>query len=169
MDTILIILAFFSALVGIVGAVVPGLPGPPFAWLAVLLQSFTRFDKDLTPTFLIVTAILAVIITVLDYVIPAWGTKRYGGTPSGTKGSTIGLLVSVFLLPFLGITIGPFGIIGILLGPFAGAYIGERMHQTDSNQALRSAFGSFMGFLAGTFIKLVFAIVIVVIMIKGMF
>ena len=168
MDTFLIILAFVSAVVGIVGAVVPGLPGPPFAWLAVLLQSFTSHNDDFSVTFLVITAILAVVITVLDYVIPAWGTKRFGGTLSGTKGSTVGLLVSVFLLPFLGITIGPFGIVGILLGPFVGAYVGERMHQTDTGQALRSAIGSFIGFLTGTFIKLVFAIVILVFMIKNL-
>ncbi|MBO4381953.1 MAG: DUF456 domain-containing protein, partial [Bacteroidales bacterium] len=105
---------------------------------------------------------------VLDYVVPAWGTKRFGGTPAGTKGSTIGLLVSVFLLPFLGITIGPFGIVGILLGPFAGAYIGERINSVDDKLALRSAFGSFMGFMAGTFIKLVFGIVMTVFLVKNL-
>ena len=168
MDIVLVILAIFCAIIGIVGAIVPGLPGPPFAWLAVLLQSFTKFDEDFTPTFLIITAVLAVVITVLDYVVPAWGTKRFGGTPAGTKGSTIGLLVSVFLLPFLGITIGPFGIVGILLGPFAGAYIGERINSVDDKLALRSAFGSFMGFMAGTFIKLVFGIVMTVFLVKNL-
>ena len=162
MNTLLIILAVVCALGGIIGAVIPGLPGPPIAWLAVLLLSFTPCNNDLTATFLIVTAALAIIITILDYIVPAWGTKHFGGTKAGTKGSTIGLIVSVFVLPFLGITIGPFGLVGLLLGPFVGAYIGEVLHNSSNQQALRSAFGSFIGFLAGTFIKVVYAIVIIV-------
>ncbi len=168
MDTVLVILAILCVIIGIVGAIIPGLPGPPFAWLAVLLQSFTKFNEDFTPTFLIITAALAVIITILDYVVPAWGTKRFGGTPSGTKGSTVGLIVSVFLLPLMGITIGPFGIVGILLGPFVGAYLGEKSNHISDDKALRSAFGSFMGFMAGTFIKLVFGIVIAVYIVKNL-
>lgn len=160
MNTLLIILAVVCALGGIIGAVIPGLPGPPIAWLAVLLLSFTPCNNDLTATFLIVTAVLAVIITILDYIVPAWGTKRFGGTKAGTRGSTIGLLVSVFVLPILGLTLGPFGLTSLLLGPFVGAYIGETMHNTSGQQALRSAFGSFIGFLTGTFIKLVYALVI---------
>lgn len=156
MNTLLIILAVVCALTGIVGAIVPVLPGPPIAWLAVLLLSFTPCSNDLTATFLIVTAALAVIITILDYLVPAWGTK------AGTKGSTIGLLVAVFVLPVLGLTLGPFGLTSLLLGPFVGAYIGEVTQNTPSQQALRSAFGSFIGFLTGTFIKLVYAIVITV-------
>ena len=162
MNTLLIILAVVCALTGIVGAIVPVLPGPPIAWLAVLLLSFTPCSNDLTATFLIVTAALAVIITILDYLVPAWGTKRFGGTKAGTKGSTIGLLVAVFVLPVLGLTLGPFGLTSLLLGPFVGAYIGEVTQNTPSQQALRSAFGSFIGFLTGTFIKLVYAIVITV-------
>jgi len=166
MTTVLIILAVICALIGIIGAIIPGLPGPPFAWLAVLLLYFTPCNGDFTTTFLVVTGILAVVITILDYVVPAWGTKRFGGTPAGTKGSTIGLIVSVFVLPFLGITIGPFGLVGLLLGPFVGAYIGEKIHSSTDEQALRSAFGSFIGFLAGTFIKVVYAIVIIVFVVK---
>ena len=135
MNTLLIILAVVCALAGIVGAIVPVLPGPPIAWLAVLLLSFTPCSNDLTATFLIVTAVLAVIITILDYL---------------------------FVLPVLGLTLGPFGLTSLLLGPFVGAYIGEVTQNTSSQQALRSAFGSFIGFLTGTFIKLVYAIVITV-------
>ena len=166
MTTLLIILAVICSLIGIVGAVVPGLPGPPIAWLAVLLLSFTPCNGDLTGTFLIITAALAVIITVLDYIVPVWGTKRFGGTKAGAKGSTIGLIVSVFVLPVLGLTIGPFGLVGLLLGPFVGAYIGEMLHNAAGRQALRSAFGSFVGFLTGTFIKLVYALVITVFVAK---
>lgn len=158
----LIALSVICAIVGIIGAIVPGLPGPPISWAALLLLYIKNPDAYTDPTTLAVTGILAVAITVLDYVVPAWGTKKFGGSKAGTRGSTIGLIVSVFVLPILGIAIGPFGIVGILAGPFIGAYLGEKIHGSDDAQALRSAFGSFVGFLAGTFMKLAYGIVIAV-------
>lgn len=169
MTVVFVILAILCALIGIIGAIVPGVPGPPISWLALLFLNFTRYNENFSFAFLLITALIAVVITILDFFIPVWGTKRFGGTKAGTRGSTIGLLVSVFLLPLLGITIGPFGIIGILLGPFVGAYVGERIHQTSQQQAWCSAFGSFIGFLAGTLIKLTYGIVIIVYVVKAFF
>ena len=168
MNTVLIVFAIVCALVGIVGAIVPGLPGPPISWLGVLLLSFTPYSDDLTLSFLIITGVLAAVITVLDYVVPAWGTKKFGGSKAGVWGSTIGLVVSIFVLPVLGITIGPVGLVGILLGPFLGAYIGEKIHKTPNRQAWRAAFGSFIGFLVGTLMKLVYGIVILVFVVKDL-
>lgn len=167
MNTLFIILAIVCALVGIVGSIVPGLPGPPISWVGLLLLNFSG-KSDFTATFLIIFAAVAAIITVLDYVVPILGTKKYGGTKAGAKGSTWGLIVSVFVLPILGITLGPMGIIGILAGPFVGAYLGEKWHGSKEN-ALRSAWGSFMGFLAGTLMKLVYTIVVAVYIGKGLF
>lgn len=167
MNTILIILAVVCALVGIIGAIVPGLPGPPISWLALLCVHFSAAGP-LAPKFLVSYAVVAIVITILDYVVPVWGTKRFGGTKAGAKGSTWGLVVSVFVLPFLGITIGPLGIVGILAGPFVGAFIGEKLHG-NPDTALRSAFGSFFGFLAGTLMKLVFGIVVTVYISKMLF
>lgn len=113
-------------------------------------------------------ATFAVGITVLDYVVPIWGTKKFGGTKAGVRGSTIGLLVSMFVLPLLGITLGPFGIIGMLAGPFVGAYIGETRTGVSSDVALKAAFGSFVGFLAGTLIKLAYTIVVAVYVVKDL-
>ena len=109
--------------------------------------------------------IITIAITILDYVIPIIGTKKFGGTKAGVRGSTIGLIVSIFVLPILGITIGPFGIFGIILGPFLGAYFGEMIAHNDKN-ALRSAFGSFIGFIAGTFLKIIFGIIAFIFIIK---
>ena len=96
--------------------------------------------------FLGITLVIALIIVVLDYVIPAVGTKRFGGSRAGAIGTTIGLIVGLIApIPF-----------GILLGPFLGAFIGEvAFNKTDSDRALKAAFGSFLGFLASTFMKLV--------------
>jgi uncharacterized protein YqgC (DUF456 family) len=99
-------------------------------------------------SFLGITFIIAVIIYVLQLVIPAMGTKRYGGSRYGMWGATIGLVVGI-------ITPIPFGII---IGAFAGAFIGELLNKTESKKALRAAFGSFIGFLASTFMEFIVAV-----------
>jgi uncharacterized protein YqgC (DUF456 family) len=76
------------------------------------------------------------------------------------------LVVGVVVLPILGIVIGPFGLIGILAGPFVGAYIGEKMSGVDDSLAWRSAIGSFVGFVAGTLLKVVYSIVVAVVVLK---
>ena len=102
----------------------------------------------------------------MDYFVPIWGTKKFGGTKAGVKGSTIGLIIGVIVLPLLGVVLGPFGIIGIIAGPFVGAYIGEKMSGVDDTLAWRSAFGSFVGFVAGTLLKVVYSLVVGFVVIK---
>ncbi len=160
-------LAIICTVVGIIGAVVPGLPGPPVSWVALLLLAIGDV-VDYSATFLIVMGLIAAVITVLDYVVPIWGTKKFGGSKAGAKGSTIGLIISVFVLPILGITIGPMGLIGILAGPFVGAYIGETRNGTSTDKAFTAAFGSFVGFLAGTLMKLAYTVVVAVYVFKDL-
>ena len=124
----------------------------------MLLHWTERFSYS--PRFLAVTGFICVVITILDYVVPVWGTKKFGGTKAGVRGSTIGLIIGILVLPTLGIVIGPFGILGLLGGPFFGAYVGEKMGGTPDNLAWRSAFGSFVGFVAGTFMKICYTLVI---------
>ncbi|MDD4085823.1 MAG: DUF456 domain-containing protein [Bacteroidales bacterium] len=159
MDIIWIILAFLLILIGLLGAIIPGLPGPPIAWLALVVLNLT--DRiSYSADFLGITAVIALIIILLDYYVPIYGTKKLGGSKAGVWGSTIGLIVGVFILPFSGIILGPFGLLGIILGLFFGAYIGEKWAGKADEHAWRSAWGSFLGFLAGTFIKIVYALVI---------
>ena len=160
MNTTLIIIAVVLAIVGFLGAIIPGIPGTPFSFIALLLLFFIP-EMKYTTVFILVMGFLCAVITVLDYVIPIYGTKKLGGTKMGVRGSTIGLIVSILVLPLLGVVIGPFGIGGIILGPFVGAYIGEIMAGNSEN-AFRSAIGSFLGFLAGTFIKIIYGIVVIV-------
>ena len=168
MGTYLIIgIVIVIGLIGIIGAIIPGIPGPPVSFIGFLV-AWLCFDNEFSYWCLIITGVLAVVITVLDYYMPVWGTKKFHGTKSGMWGSTIGLIVSIFVLPWLGITIGPLGIGGLLLGPFLGALIGELIAKNNKN-AFRSALGSFVGFLLGTFIKFVYCIVIMVFIIKIVF
>ena len=163
MNTVLIILAFICLVVGIAGAVIPGLPGPPIAWVGLLLASLTSF---MTPnaTLLIVTAVLATVITVLDYVVPSMATKLRGGSKYGVWGCNIGLVISIIGLPF-----GPQGLLGVVFWPFAGALIGEYINQHEWQPAMRAAWGAFLGFLTGTVLKLVYCLAMLVIVIVGLF
>jgi uncharacterized protein len=167
MDFMLLSLVIVLSLVGIAGAIIPGLPGPPLSFLALLVLHFTSWI-DYHSNFLFIMGAIAVFITVLDYWVPIYGTKKFGGTKAGVYGSTIGLIVGVIILPFAGIVIGPFGLIGILLGPFAGALIGESLAGTQSDKAFKAAIGSFIGFVAGTMVKLIYAIAVIFYLVKDL-
>lgn len=165
MEYLIYLLAVVFVIVGIVGDVVPVLPGVPISYAAILLLYFFT-DITYSTEMLIIYAVVCILITILDYLVPVWGTKKFGGTKAGVRGSTIGLIVGVLVLPMLGIVIGPFGLIGIIAGPFFGAYIGEKIGGVDDKLAWRSAFGSFIGFVAGTFLKLIYSFVVGYIVIR---
>lgn len=150
MDIVLVILGFVFILIGIVGSFLPVLPGPPLSWIGLLLLYLTKAVPN-NWWFLGITLFVALLVFALDYIIPAIGTKRFGGSRNGIIGTTIGLLVAI-IFPIL----GPFGII---IWPFLGAFVGELINKADSKTAVRAAFGSFLGFLAGTLIKFIVAMV----------
>jgi len=149
MDIFLLIVGFLFILLGIIGAFLPILPGPLTGWVGLLILYLT----DAVPmdwTFLGITLGVAVIITVIDYIIPAMGTKKFGGTRYGVVGTMVGLILGLLFFP-------PFGII---IGPFVGAFLGEMINDSkDSGKALKAAFGSFIGFLTSTFLKFIAAVV----------
>lgn len=144
MDIILLIVGFVLMLVGIVGSILPVIPGTPISWLGLIvlyLAPSIEFDWP----FIIITGVIAIGIYIMDYIIPAIGTKKFGGSRAGAWGTFIGLIVGIIApIPF-----------GILIGPFVGALVGElAFNQTQGPQAVKAAFGSFIGFLASTFMKL---------------
>lgn len=143
MDVVLYLLGLVLILVGVAGCIVPGIPGPPISFFGILMLNWTSADP-ITSDFLWLWGSLAVAVTVLDYIVPIWGTKKYGGSKYGTWGSVIGL--------FLGLFLGP---IGVIAGPFAGAFVGEMIYGRTQEDAFRSGMGSFIGFVIGTGIKLV--------------
>ncbi|MBN1598281.1 MAG: DUF456 domain-containing protein [Bacteroidales bacterium] len=161
MDWLLLILSILIMILGLIGCLLPILPGPPLSFIGILILHFTRF-ADFNPSTLLFLGVLAAIVQILDYIVPAWGTKKFGGTKYGIWGSILGLIAGLFFLP----AFGPFGIFTILGGPFLGALIGERINGQDNDKAMRAAFGSFIGFLAGTFMKLVSSSIITFFFIK---
>jgi uncharacterized protein len=168
MDYVLLILGFICIILGILGSILPGLPGPPVSYLGLLLIHWTRFVSFSSRT-LVILAIIVAVVAVLDYIVPIWGTKTFGGSKAGVRGSTIGLIIGMILLPMFGILLGPLGLLGILGGPFIGAWIGERYAGKEPRLALKAAFGSFIGFLAGTIMKIVLSLVLAFYYIRAVF
>ena len=159
MDILWITIGIILLIIGIIGCILPIIPGQVISYFSLLMLQLTK-KAPFNENFLVIMALIMVGVTIMDYVVPIYGTKKFGGTKKGLWGSTIGLIFGIIILPFMGIVIGPFGILGIILGPFAGAYIGESMAGRDSKTALRAAFGSFIGFLAGTMMKLAYSIIV---------
>ena len=143
MDIALLVIAFVFILIGFIGCIVLGLPGTPIAYAGLWIAQAT--DRvDFSWQFLLIWGVVVVIISVLDYLVPAWGTKHYGGTKWGVWGSTIGVFVGLF-----------FGAIGVILGPLVGAIIGELLAGKELQAALKAGWGSFVGILFGTILKLI--------------
>jgi len=144
-DWIITLLGLAIIVVGFVGCFIPVLPGPPIAWIALpLLYLTSEGFADINTTWFLILTLLTIVVTVVDYLLPMWGTKYSGGTKAGTWGSTIGLIIGLFFPP-----------IGIIVGPFLGALIGELMAGQDQKTALKSGIGAFVGFLLGTVAKMV--------------
>ena len=141
-DIFLLVLGFCFLVGGWLGCILPVMPGPPLSYIALLLIQFTRFS-DFSVEFLLITAAVTIIVTVVDFVLPVWGTRKWGGSRAGTVGAILGLLVGLFFAP-----------VGIILGPFAGAVLCELIAGRETNAALRSGFGSFVGFILGAVLKL---------------
>lgn len=147
MDIFLLIVGLFCVVVGFLGSFIPVLPGLPVSWIGLLLLHLTS-AVPMNYTFLGIWLVVAIIILLLDYVIPAMGAKKYGGSKYGIWGTTLGLIIGMFFPP-----------VGFIIGPFLGAYVGEMIYQKNSQTASRAAWGAFLGLLTSTFMKFVFSVV----------
>jgi len=143
MEWLWISLGILCALLGVVGSFLPLIPGPPIAYGGLLLQLF-RPEKTFSTKFLVIWAVIVVVTVVLDYLIPIWGTKKFGGTKYGMWGCTLGFVLAFWMGPW-----------GVILGPLIGAFVGELIAKNDSRHALRAAMGSFVGFLFGSLLKVI--------------
>jgi len=150
MDIALLLIGFLFMIMGILGSFLPVLPGPPISWIGLLLLYLTKAVPD-NWWILGITLVIALVVLALDYIIPVMGTKKFGGTKAGMIGTTVGLLVALFF-PIL-------GLFGIIIWPFVGALVGELLNKADKKTATKAAFGSFLGFLTGTFLKFMVTIV----------
>ncbi len=156
MDYILLALAIILMIAGIAGCLLPVLPGPPLSYLGLVLLHLTRF-ADISKNLFIILGAVAVVVTVIDYVVPIWGTRQFGGSKYGMRGATVGLIIGLFLGP-----------LGIIAGPFIGAVVGELIFKDDFKYAIKAGFGSLLGFLTGVGLKLATSLLITFYFVKAL-
>ena len=151
MDTLLSILAVLFGVVGCVGCIVPVLPGVALAYAGYLCLYFCSW-ADISITWLVVFGVLTLFASVLDYLLPSFMTKQFGGSKAGERGAMAGALIGIFAGP-----------LGVIVGPFIGAVVGELWHNnSDKDRALKSGIGSFLSFFVDTGIKLVISLWMVI-------
>ena len=155
MEWLWISLGIILIITGIVGSFLPLLPGPPIAYAGMLIQLFREPDP-FTTKFILIWAGIVLFTLILDYLIPLWGTKKFGGTKYGMWGCTIGFLLAFWMGP-----------LGVIIGPFVGAFVGEMIAGQDTRRSFRAALGSFVGFLLGSFLKIVVCFMMLYYVIKS--
>lgn len=143
LESITIIIGAILILLGLVGCILPVLPGPPLSFIGLLLLALiNHFSPPLTPTLITVMALTTLAVTVAEYILPLVSAKRYGASKWGIWGSMVGMTIGIFFSPF-----------GVLLGAFIGAVAVEWLIQKDKRQALKAGWGVFIGTLMGTVLK----------------
>lgn len=127
---------------GLAGCFLPVIPGPPLNWIGLLLLHYTRF-AEFSFTFLAFWFVVTIVVTILDFIIPVWGTRKFGGSKQGIWGATIGMIAGIFIFPPL----------GLIFLPFFGALAAELISGKDAPAAFHAALGSLVGFLLSTGLK----------------
>lgn len=146
-------------LIGLIGVILPFLPGVSLAWLGLFIYAaFTHF-KDISLLAILVFLGLAIISTILDLIIPSLGAKKYKASKWGIIGAFLGSLLGVAF----------FNLPGAIIGPFLGALIGELLAQRTLKQATQSAFGAFLGFITGVLIKTILIFIMIGFLIASLF
>ncbi len=152
METLIIVLAILAGVIGIAGSILPGLPGTPVSWIGLLLLYVwgNGAAEGLTVKGLIIWGIIVALVSVIDYIVPMYFTKVTGGSKYAERGAMAGLIIGIFLTP-----------VGMILGSFLGAFLAELYYNRQgAGQALKAAIGSFLGFITGTGLKTIVAVLI---------
>jgi uncharacterized protein YqgC (DUF456 family) len=149
MDYFLLIAGLILIIFGIIGSILPALPGIFVSWVGLALIYMIP-SIAINYWILGITLFITIVISILDYVLPSKGTKHFGGTKYGIWGTNLGLVVGLFFPPF-----------GFVIGPFLGAFAGEIIcNSKDPKGAFKAAVGSFLGLLASTFMKVIFCLLL---------
>jgi uncharacterized protein YqgC (DUF456 family) len=134
MDTLIIIGALL-AIIGVIGSIIPALPGPVLSYGALVLLYVVRGSAGITPLSLSVFGILLILVITLGYAAPIWGAQFSGASKRGLWGAAIGAFLGLIILPPL----------GLLLGTFLGAMLGELSTGKDGRAALKAGIGTLLG------------------------
>ncbi len=142
-DFLLYVLSGLLISIGLIGALLPVVPGPLIGYAGIGLMYFTS-EHPFSGSFLLIYGLLTAVVMLLDYLIPAYGARVLKGSRYGVIGCSIGVVSGLFFPPY-----------GFIIGPLVGAIVGELVSGRSVRAALRSGAGSFAGFLAGTGLKLI--------------
>jgi uncharacterized protein YqgC (DUF456 family) len=146
---LLALLCAVLMLVGLVGVVAPFLPGLPLAWAGLFIYAIgTGFERISVLTVVIFFLLMALLLGI-DFLAPMLGAQKYKASKWGIIGAFVGTIVGIFV----------FGVWGIIVGPFVGALGFELLANRPPETALKSAVGTFIGFVAGTLLKIVLILV----------
>lgn len=148
MEIALIIIAIILVIAGIIGDILPALPGVTFSFVGLLI-TYLACPGQISLLFLLAMLFFTIIVSVIDYIAPAWMTKAGGGSKAAIWGSTIGIFAGLFFMP-----------LGLVLGPFIGAFIGEMYSSERVGHSMKVACMSIVSFLLTTGIKLVLSCII---------
>ena len=155
METLIIILAIVAGIIGIAGSILPGLPGTPISWVGMLIlylwgNGTNSAGDPMSTKTLLIWGLVVVVVSIIDYIVPMYFTKMTGGSKYAERGALIGLIAGIILTP-----------IGMIAGSFLGAFLAEIFYaKKDPVESLKAALGSFIGFIAGTGIKTIAAVLI---------
>ena len=155
----LIVIGLLMAVLAVVGSVLPVIPGPPLGFAALLVVSFAKGWEPFSPWFLIATGGLALVVSILDYLLPAEGARRYGASRFGVIGAILGAVTGFLVMPLP----------GIVIGALLGAVAGELLASKGGREALRAGWGVFLGFIAGAVIRLSFSLAMLFFCLKALF
>jgi len=145
MDTFLIVLAGVFLIAGLIGCFVSKLPGVLLCYLGIIVLHYSSI-AEFSVHFFIKWGVAVIVVQGLDYLIPNWGNRKFGGSKIGVWGSLFGMLAGMYFGPW-----------GIMAGAVIGAFIGELIAGKESGLAIHQAVYSFAFFILGTISQLIVA------------
>lgn len=139
--------ALLVMLVGVAGTLIPALPGIPLIWLAMLGYAWVEGFQEITWTFLLIALAVVALSQVAEYYSRALGAKKFGASRAGTWGAVLGSLAGLFFMP-----------IGLLVGPFVGALLGELISGRRTDEAIKAGIGGVIGVLGSVVVNFILAL-----------
>ena len=140
------ILAVLLVVIGLAGTVLPALPGVTLVFAGLVVGAWADHFERVGWLTLTVLGLLTVLSLVIDFAASALGARRVGATRYAIIGAALGTLAGLFL-----------GIPGLVVGPFAGAVVGEMLSHGEWRRATSAGFGTWVGLLFGTLAKIALA------------
>lgn len=144
LDILAWIIVVVLFIIGMAGAVFPILPGALAIYAAFFVYGFMVSFEPFGWLFWTIQTLIVAVLFLADYAVNAWGVKRYGGSRASVVGSTIGVLVGPFVIPAF----------GLVIGPFAGAVIGELLTGSDLDRSVKVGWGSLVGLFTSVVVKI---------------